>query len=296
MVSEELISAEGGSAKSEGTMLDMALRRLILLADRSDSAIDAIASTLEKELVDVVEFISDYKNAELAIAIGGDGTLITHGRALAQQKIPLVGVNSGRLGFLARFDVDSIIAHRHAIFEQTPSILQAMLLDISVDDQPPTIAMNEAMIAAGAPFRLIELGLTIDGVPAPTLRGDGVIIATPTGSTAHNASVGGPIVDPSTNAFILTPIAAHSLAVRPIVLDGKANITIELLQANEETSLVIDGRVHCTMKKGMNIKVQQSIHSLSIVLNPSRSYWNTLVDKLHWAAHPELQEKTNQHD
>ena len=262
-----------------------------MLADRSIQHIDVIASKLECGLADVVEFLPVGSDGiTLAIAIGGDGTLIQHGRTLAQQNIPLVGVNSGRLGFLARFDVDSLMEYREAIFTQSPKILQAMLLDITVDDHPPTIAMNEAMIAAGAPFRLVELGVTIDGIPAPTLRGDGVIVATPTGSTAHNASAGGPIVDPSTNAFILTPIAAHSLAVRPIVLDGSANISFEIVQANEGTALVIDGQVHCTMKQGMKMHVQQSKHSLSIVLHPSRSYWNTLVDKLHWAAHPELQE------
>jgi NAD+ kinase len=271
---------------------NMALRRIKLLADRSQPEVEAIASSVKVGLADVVEFLPQESNeATMAVAIGGDGTLIKHGRALSQLNIPLVGVNSGRLGFLARFDAESLIEHRHAIFTQSPAILEAMLLDITVDDNPPSIAMNEAMIAAGAPFRLLELGLTINGIPAPTLRGDGVIVATPTGSTAHNASVGGPIVDPSTNAFILTPIAAHSLAVRPIVLDGKANISIEILQANEGTSLVIDGQVHCTMKQGMKMHVQQSAHSLPIVLNPSRSYWNTLVDKLHWAAHPELQEK-----
>ncbi|MBC8201227.1 MAG: NAD(+)/NADH kinase [Planctomycetes bacterium] len=270
----------------------MAHRRILLLADRTQPAIDNIANALEDGLADVVTFLeSENDGAEMAVAIGGDGTLIKHGRALAQQKIPLVGVNSGRLGFLARFDSDSLIEYRQAVFTKPARILDSMLLEITVDDDQPTIAMNEAMIAAGAPFRLLELGLTIDGVPAPTLRGDGVIIATPTGSTAHNVSAGGPIVDPSTNTFILTPIAAHSLAVRPIVLDGKANISLEVLQANEGTSLVIDGQVHCTMKVGMKMRVQQSEHTLSIVQNPACSYWKTLVDKLHWAAHPELQEK-----
>jgi NAD+ kinase len=273
-------------------MHDMAHKRIILLADRSQPAIDTMANALEEGLADVGTFLEeDCDDIELAIAIGGDGTLIKHGRALAKKKIPLIGVNSGRLGFLARFDVDSLINYRKVVFTDPAKILRSMLLDITVDDQQPSIAMNEAMIAAGPPFRLLELGLTIDNVPAPTLRGDGVILATPTGSTAHNASAGGPIVDPSTNAFILTPIAAHSLAVRPIVLDGKTNITIEVLQANEGTSLVIDGQVHCTMKEGMKMRVQQSEHALSIVQSPARSYWNTLVDKLHWAAHPELQEK-----
>lgn len=271
----------------------MALKRIHLLADRTQKDVHAIACALENGLKDVIEIIpEDAEDAELAIAIGGDGTLIKHGRLLAKKGIPIVGVNSGRLGFLARFNVNSLIKHRDAIFCNSAKILEAMLLDVTVDDGAPTIAMNEAMIAAGPPFRILELGLSIDENPAPTLRGDGVIVATPTGSTAHNASVGGPIVDPTTNAFILTPIAAHSLAVRPIVLDGKANVVIEILQANEGTTLVIDGQVHCTMQKGMKMRVQQSKHALSIVLNPACSYWNALVDKLHWAAPPELQEKS----
>jgi NAD+ kinase len=267
---------------------------VILLADRSNADVYSIATKLQSSLDGTVVFLpEESKDASLAIAIGGDGTLIKHGRMLSQHGIPLIGVNSGRLGFLARFDVHSLIEHQQEIFSCPPQVLDAKLLSITVDHREPMIAMNEAMIAAGAPFRMLELGLLIDGVPAPTLRGDGIIIATPTGSTAHNASVGGPIVDPSTNAFILTPIAAHSLAVRPIVLDGKAQVTIEVLQANEGTSLVIDGEVHCTMKQGMKMQVEQAKQSLSIVLNPACSYWNTLVDKLHWAAHPELQEKAN---
>ncbi len=272
----------------------MARCPVILLANRSLQEVDAIAVSLETGLADIVEFVpTQSSEAVLAIAIGGDGTLLQHGKMLSQRKIPLIGVNSGRLGFLARFNANSLIENQNAVFSKSPTILEAMLLEITLDDQLPIIAVNEAMIASGPPFRIVELGLLIDGVPAPTLRGDGVILATPTGSTAHNASVGGPIVDPSTNAFILTPIAAHSLAVRPIVLDGKANVTIEILQANEGTSLVIDGQVHFAMKQGMKLQVQQSSHTLSIVLNPTYSYWNTLVDKLHWAAHPELQEKTD---
>jgi NAD+ kinase len=142
------------------------------------------------------------------------------------------------------------------------------------------------MIAAGNPFRILELGLSINGVPAPLLHGDGIILSTPIGSTAHNASVGGPIVDPSANAFVLTPVAAHSLAIRPIVLDSMAQVTVDILQANEGTSLVIDGKVHSGLKEGMQVHVRRSEHTLSIVLNPSSTYWNTLVDKLHWAAPP----------
>jgi NAD+ kinase len=205
---------------------------------------------------------------------------------LAERGIPLIGVNCGRLGFLAKFDAKTLIDQRDAIFNQPPPMLEAMLLEVSVDDGVSTIAMNEAMIAAGNPFRILELGLSINGVPAPLLHSDGIILSTPIGSTAHSASVGGPIVDPSANAFVLTPVAAHSLANRPIVLDSMAKVTVDILQANEGTSLVIDGRVHSGLQEGMQVHVRRSQHTLSIVLNPSSTYWNTLVDKLHWAAPP----------
>jgi len=263
---------------------------VILLADRSRPHIDETASKLETALADVVDFLPHSEvamgDAQRAIAIGGDGTLITHGPILAKHGIPLVGVNSGKLGFLAKFDAASLIEHREVVFGESTPTLEVMLLDISVDEKPASIAMNEAMITAGYPFEILELGLSINGIPAPPLRGDGIIISTPTGSTAHSASFGGPIVDPSAKAFILTPIAAHSLAVRPIVLDAAAVVTVDILQANDQTSLVIDGKVICTLHKGMQVHAKRSEYSLSIVCNPSSTFWNALVDKLHWAAPP----------
>ncbi len=268
----------------------MARCQVILLADRSRSNVEKIATQLEEGLSDVVDFLPYekelHKEASLAIAIGGDGTLINHGRVLAGSDIPLIGVNSGKLGFLAKFDAASLIEHKKTIFSGTAPTMEVMLLEVSVDGGSPVIAMNEAMIAAGNPFRILELGLSINGIPAPTLRGDGIIVSTPIGSTAHNASVGGPIVDPSAQAFVLTPLAAHSLAVRPIVLDSHNIVTVELLQANEGTSLVVDGIVQNSLRNGMKMTVRRSSKALSIVLNPSGTYWNALVDKLHWAAPP----------
>ena len=266
----------------------MDLCPVILLADRSISDVDTTATALMEGLADVVTFLPDDENAlsdaQLAVAIGGDGTLINHGPMLAMRGIPLVGVNCGKLGFLAKFDAQSLIEQREAIFPEPPPSFQAMMLEVGRDQDQATIAMNEAMIAAGNPFRILELGLSINDIPAPRLHSDGIILSTPIGSTAHSASVGGPIVDPSANAFVLTPVAAHSLANRPIVLDAGAKVTVDILKANEGTALVIDGKVHCGLAEGMQVHVKQSESALSIVLNPSSTYWNTLVDKLHWAA------------
>ena len=261
---------------------------VILLADCSVPKIANIASQLKDGLGDTVEFLEEAANKKphMAIAIGGDGTLIKHGRTLAQKGIPLVGVNSGKLGFLAKFDVTSLITQRDSVFVDVAPMVQTKLLQIDIDNHETCIAMNEAMIAAGFPFRLIELGLSINGVPAPSLRGDGIILSSPIGSTAHNASVGGPIVDPSAKVMVLTPLAAHSLAVRPIIMNATADVILEILQVNEGTALIVDGEVKCKLENGMKVRIRQSKHSLSIVLNPTSTYWNTLVDKLHWAAPP----------
>ena len=272
----------------------MAKKRIILLADRTNETIASIADSLETQLTDVVEYVGDdlHTPCDGAIAIGGDGTLIHYGPLLAKENIPLIGVNSGRLGFLATFDVDSLIQHRNEVFSDTAKSISVILLEISVDGEEPMVAMNEAMIAAGHPFRILEFDLSINGIDAPTFRGDGMIVSTPIGSTAHNVSAGGPIVDPTSRVIVFTPVAAHSLAVRPVVLADDASIKVTLCKANEGTSLIIDGQVKCHIKEGTKITTKRASDTLSIVLNPSNTYWNTLVDKLHWAP-PELIEITD---
>jgi len=267
----------------------MAKKRVILLAESTNAT---LATELKTHLSDVVDFVGDdlQTPCDAAIAIGGDGTLIHYGPMLAKANIPLVGVNSGRLGFLATFDVSSLIEQRMEVFSDRSQSISVMMLQISVDGEEPIIAMNEAMIAAGHPFRILELGLSINDVDAPTLRGDGMIISTPVGSTAHNVSIGGPIVDPTSQVIVLTPVAAHSLAVRPIVLSSDVTVKVTLHKANEGTSLVVDGQVKCVLKEGTQITAKRASDTLSIVLNPANTYWNTLVDKLHWAAPTELRE------
>lgn len=270
----------------------MAKKRVILLADHTNAS---IATELETHLCDVVDFVGDdlQTPCDSAIAVGGDGTMIHYGPLLAKANIPLIGVNSGRLGFLATFDITSLIEHREEVFSERAQMTSVMMLEISVDGAKPIIAMNEAMIAAGHPFRILELDLSINSVDAPTLRGDGILVSTPVGSTAHNVSVGGPIVDPTSQVIVLTPVAAHSLAVRPIVLSSNAIVKVTVNKANEGTSLVVDGQVKCILKAGSQIVVKQATKMLSIVVNPSNTYWNTLVDKLHWANPTELIEKTD---
>jgi len=235
-------------------------------------------------------------DADLALAIGGDGTLISQARRLVDRNIPLIGVNVGRLGFLAEFNAQSLIQHADTIFNGNPPLASHMMLEVTrtgPDSAPPDLiesfpglAINDCVITAGPPFSMIELRLTIDGVTGPTLAGDGVIVATPLGSTAHNISAGGPIVHPALEAVTITPLAAHSLAFRSIVISAECTLEIEILRANEGTALVKDGNVSSSLAAGDRITIRRHPRKVRFVTNPDTTFWRILLDKLRWAAPP----------
>ncbi len=226
-------------------------------------------------------------NAELAVVLGGDGALLSQARRLVDRGIPLVGVNFGKLGFLAAFDWQSLQEQPDAVFGAAPAILEHMILSATIDgSEHADIAINDCVIAAGPPFRMIELALTIDGEQGPVLSGDGVIVSSPVGSTAHNVSAGGPIVHPALEAMIITPNAAHSLAARPLVLEGGSTLTIEVQRANEGTTLILDGQVTRPIRDGQRITIRKDARKARFVANPKSTYWQVLQQKLHWAAPP----------
>ena len=150
--------------------------------------------------------------------------------------------------------------------------------------------INDAVVTAGTPYRMIELALSIDGHVGPELSGDGLIIATPIGSTAYNVSAGGPIVHPDVHAMILTPHSAHGLACRPIVTESSAVITVEMIRANPGSSLVLDGRVATQLAEGDVVEVRAHTKRALLVSNPSSDYWQTLISKLRWALPPNYQQ------
>jgi len=159
------------------------------------------------------------------------------------------------------------------------------------------MAMNEALITAGPPYRLITLSLSIDGLAGPTISGDGVIISSPLGSTAYNLSAGGPILAPAVDGFAITPIAAHSLSVRPVVVPGSSRIEVKAVRVNEElefsnprlgTTLVLDGQVQVPIGAGDRVVISRHEHSIRFVKNPTSDYWSRLIGKLNWAVAPKL--------
>ena len=275
--------------------------QVVLLANRSRPEVPALIGDLREMIGRHAQIAQELDadgqplpptlQADLAVVLGGDGTLLSQARRVVGRRIPLVGVNFGRLGFLAEFDWESLQEHAGVIFGPNPPVHEHMILSIQVCEPSgkcahEDIAINDCVVTAGHPFRMIELQLSIDGDAGPTFTGDGVIVATPVGSTAYNVSAGGPIVHPKLDAMIITPIAAHSLAFRPIVVSASSTVEIQVRRANDGTTLVLDGRVTVPLKVGQRIRVGRHSERARFIVNPSSTYWEILLEKLRWAAPP----------
>lgn len=284
----------------------MPLPRAILLADREREGVAAVLEQLRDSLQSHVTLVQelatddsplpDDLRADLAIVVGGDGTLINQTRRLINHDLPLIGVNIGRLGFLAEFDPQSLLEHADVVFGTNPPIQQHMVLMATVCDadgnaRHDVLAINDGVITAGEPHRMIELSLTINGEQGPTLNGDGMIVTTPVGSTAYNVSAGGPIVHPAVQALTITPLAAHSLAFRPIVVDDTCEIRATLLRGNPGTALVTDGQLASPLRTGESVLFKANHKKATLVVNPSTTYWRILLDKLRWAAPPTYRDR-----
>jgi NAD+ kinase len=242
--------------------------------------------------------------AELIVVLGGDGTLITQATRCVPLGLPMLGVNLGKLGFLAEFDLDDLRAQARDLFSGHNHLAyqDRALLAVSVEragvtppGAPPAwhdaaLALNDAVITAGPPFRMVSIGLSIDGQPGPTVLGDGLIVCTPLGSTAYNASAGGPIVAPDARTLTITPIAAHSLAFRPVVVAGGSGIVLTMNRANEVdgggTSLLLDGQFAGRLSAGDRVHLKLDERTVRLVHNPRRGYWSTLIQKMRWAESP----------
>jgi len=228
---------------------------------------------------------------DLAVVVGGDGTLIAQARRLLEFGKPIVGVNAGRLGFLAEFDAADLEKHAALVFGAKPPLRERMLLAVEVErakgGRESGTAINDAVITAGTPHRMIEMSLRVDDDDTGVdIIGDGVIIATPTGSTAYSASAGGPIVHPDVGGVTITPICAQSLAFRPVVVRSSDPIALVMRRVNEGTCVVLDGQRYISLGRGDAVRMREHARKALFVANPSNRYWDALRAKMKWAAPP----------
>ncbi|HOD83172.1 MAG: putative inorganic polyphosphate/ATP-NAD kinase [Planctomycetes bacterium ADurb.Bin126] len=228
--------------------------------------------------------------ADLCLVLGGDGTLLSAARALADTDIPLLGVNMGKLGFLAEFDLDALRTYLDDILAGRLAPARRIMLQVCVSNCERhgfcSAAANDVVISAGQPFRMIELDVFQGDTQIAQYFGDGLIVATPTGSTGYNMSAGGPILEPSLDALILTPIAPHSLAMRPLVVDTHSPICIDAVRINPGTALIIDGQVSTHLCEGDRVEIVRHARPARIFSHPQRDFFDTLTTKLQWGRGP----------
>jgi NAD+ kinase len=227
--------------------------------------------------------------AQLVIAVGGDGTLLNTARRLVGTRLPVVGVNLGKLGFLA--DHSALDVRHYLAGGSTDGwrLSPRMMLQLVLEDSParPLYGLNDVILSQGVMTRLISVDMYVDGAHATQYRADGVVVSTPTGSTAYSLSLGGPILSQGLQALVITPIAPHSLTDRPIVLAGHNELLFQVTTETDEMALVVDGQERLNLSKGDRFRISRAPTDFLLVTSGRRSYFDVLRHKLGWGAAPQ---------
>ncbi|RKH00807.1 NAD(+)/NADH kinase [Corallococcus sp. CA053C] len=250
---------------------------LTVLADR------ALAHALNWPRIEDRELAA---RAELVVVLGGDGTLIYAARLLGGRNVPILGVNLGSLGFMTEVPVEELFTRLAEVLAGNFHVDSRMKLTcrlmrggkVLIEDE----ILNDVVINKGALARIADHETSIDGVPITTYKADGVILATPTGSTAYSLSAGGPIVHPSVDCTILSPICSHALTQRSIVVPADRTIRVTLKSETADTYLTLDGQTGHSLQTGDCIEVVRSPNRVGLVRNPRVAFFTILRQKLHW--------------
>lgn len=228
--------------------------------------------------------------AERVIVLGGDGTILAAARAMRDRQVPLIGINLGKLGYLAAFSLDEFDSQIDRALTDDSLISPRLMLEVTVNgggsEKLSSIAMNDVVIQAGPPFRMISLTLCLNDTELTRISGDGIIVATPVGSTAYNLSAGGPILHPTVKAMAITPIAAHSLTHKPLVVDDSVTVQITPERINAGTRVILDGQDMLPVAVGDKVIVRRFAQDFLLVANPAYPPWATLITKLKWGHAP----------
>lgn len=239
--------------------------------------------------------VDTLRKADYAVVFGGDGTILGAARQLCETEVPVIGVNVGKLGFLAEFSIEELSRQFERIISRDVLIEKRMILHCTVQRDGVCVfgstAVNDVVITAGAPFNMIEMKLAVQEQKLAVCISDGMIVSTPTGSTAYNLSSGGPILSANLSAMVITPLCPHSLSFRPIVIKADNQLKIECMRMNEQTTLLLDGQVTHKLKIGDVINIQKHAGQFLVVNNPLRTQWDTLAGKLNWAEKPRYQKE-----
>ncbi|MGB0953340.1 MAG: NAD(+)/NADH kinase [Planctomycetota bacterium] len=270
--------------------------RVLILGDpEKDQVADLVARikvALEGRASSIkVDLTPSYKPLEckpdLVITLGGDGTILAASHRLGRRRVPVMGVNLGRVGFLAGVAADRVEAVLDLIFEGKARIEDRAMMTFQVRRDGETVldshVLNEIVVSRRSERTMITVGFIDERRPVCTFRGDGVIVSTATGSTAYNLSAGGPILVPSLEAWVVAPLAPHTLAMRPLVLRNDHQFTLHVKDPGQLTS---DGYLEGKLEADDRIKVGPSRRRLSLIVDPETRFYDRLRSKLHWGESP----------
>jgi NAD+ kinase len=229
----------------------------------------------------------DAAKADIAVIVGGDGTLLAAARQLGDRQVPILAINYGGLGFLTEVTMEEMYPALERVLAGDFAVEERMMIDVAFARGHRHIAthraLNDIVINRGTLSRLVELEARVNGDGVSLFRSDGLIVATPTGSTAYNLSAGGPIIFPTMSAMVLTPICSHTLTNRPIVLSSDVRIEITLQSSQEEeVYTTVDGQVGLKMQPGDLLTIVKSKVAVKLIAPADRNYFDVLRGKLKW--------------
>ena len=221
--------------------------------------------------------------SDLVVVLGGDGTLLSVAHYAARAGVPVMGVNLGRLGFLTEIPVSEATLTLDSFLAGDTSVISPRWLLEARTANAVSTCLNDVVVTKGAVARMIELTIGIDGKEVATLKADGLIVSTPTGSTAYSLSAGGPILHPQVPAIVLTPICPHTLSFRPLSIPATSTVSVRLLTGGEEVYLTLDGQRGGVLVRNDVIDIRRSTVELLLITSPRRNYYDLVKEKLGWA-------------
>jgi len=276
----------------------MSGNRVMLIGDGTREEIRRAVDDLKERLPASVELVLEHLalakplpevEADLALVLGGDGSLLWSARALAPRGVPMAGVNFGKFGFLASFSVNELLSELPELLSGVRSPSSWLMLRVHTSGPSgdfESLALNDVVVTGAKPARMVLMALAVAGEVVTRYAGDGLVVSTPAGSTGYSLSAGGPIVNPSIDAIVVTPICAHSLTNRPLVLPAEAQLDISLVGRAERGILTADGQEATFVAREQRVRISRAQCRARVFTTVTRSYYRTLRDKLGWGGEP----------
>jgi NAD+ kinase len=275
-------------------------KRVILLGDERKPGVRQAVDRVREAVVDLAELVAvdldlsldlTAVKADLVIIFGGDGSILSTARRMGTRPIPAIGVNFGKFGFLTDIRARDVVEDITRVLSGQAVVEKRLLLTANIGSPEgggKLVALNEFYLAPSTVGRVVTIEVSLGGEYAATYRGDGILVATPTGSTGHSLSAGGPILDPVLEAIVLTPVNPHSLSNRPIVLppDVEVRLKPEPDHAEPVARLSVDGQVSVEIGPGVEVSIRRAAHRFPLVKTGIRGRYDVLRDRLGWSGLP----------